>query len=186
MRFATVLALAGLIATPALAAETVPVGPFTKVQLRGGGHVVVKHGAPQRVTLLKGSTERTRLRIRNGNELVIDACQGLCFGRYDLEIEIVTPELDGAAIDGGGEIVAQSGFPSRDHFAAAVNGGGDIDIHAISAKSVDAAVNGGGDIVLTATHDLNAAVSGGGDITYHGNPQVSEAVEGGGSVSAAR
>lgn len=186
MRIALVLAAAGLLATPAFAATSVPVGHFNQIQLRGGGHVVVKHGGTQSVSLLKGSTQYTKFWIRDGRELVIDACNNSCPHSYDLDIEIVTPDLDGAAIDGGGEIVAQVGFPSRDSFDVAVNGGGDIDIHAISARSVDAAVNGGGDIELTATHALNAAVSGGGDITYHGDPQVDEAVQGGGSVERAR
>lgn len=179
------LTAAVLLATPALAVTAVPVGRFDQVELRGGGHVVVKHGAAQSVSLLEGSTQYTKFWIRDGHKLVVDACNNDCPRNYDLAIEIVTPDLAAAAIDGGGEIVAQGTFPARDDFAVAVNGGGDIDVHALSAASVEAAVNGGGDIDVTATGHLSAAVSGGGDITYHGNPQVSEAVEGGGSVSRA-
>lgn len=174
-----------LAAIPALASEPVSVGHFAQVQLRGGGHVTVRHGAAQSVTLLKGSTRYTKFSIRDGRVLVIDACDGSCPHSYDLDIEIVTPDLVGAAIDGGGEIVAQTGFPARDHFSVAVNGGGEIDVKALHAANVSAAVNGGGDIELTATEQLSAAVNGGGDITYHGNPQVSEAVRGGGSVERA-
>jgi hypothetical protein len=183
MRTLSVIALAALVAGPALATEAVSVGHFSQVQLRGGGHVVLRHGATQSVTLLKGSSKFTAFNIRHGRELVIDACNDSCPHAYDLEIEIVSPDLDGVAIEGGGEIVAQGNFPGQDRLALAVNGGGDIDMRPISATAVDAAVNGGGDIQLTATKQLNAAVSGGGDITYRGNPQVSEAVQGGGDVS---
>ena len=137
------------------------------------------------VTLVKGSQEYTRLHMRDGRELVIDACDKRCPSRYDLEIDIVTPDISGVAIDGGGEIEAQSGFPAQDSISVAVNGGGDIDLHAIKAAAAHAAVNGGGKIELTAEHQLNAAVAGGGEIVYHGNPQVNEAVQGGGSVERA-
>ncbi len=182
MRTLSLIAVATLLAAPAFAAETVSVGHFSQIELRGGGHVVVKHGAAQSVTVLKGSTQYTRFHIREGNKLVIDACDSNCPHTYDLEIEIASPDLDGAAIDGGGEIVAQGSFPGQDRLALAVNGGGDIDMRPVKAAAVDAAVNGGGDIHLTATRALNAAVSGGGDITYRGNPQVNEAVQGGGDV----
>ena len=181
-RLIATAAIAALFAGPALAAENVPVGHFGQVELRGGGHVVIKHGATQSVTLVKGSTQYTGFRIRDGRKLVIDACNDNCPHTYDLEIEIVSPDLDSAAIEGGGEIVAQGSFPGQSSLALAVNGGGDIDMRPISAKTVMAAVNGGGDIHLTATSQLNAAVSGGGDISYRGNPQVNEAVQGGGDV----
>jgi hypothetical protein len=185
MRIAVTLAAACLATAPAFATQNVPLGRFDQVQLRGGGHVVVRHGAAQKVTLLKGSTQYTKFWIRDGRELVIDACNESCPFSYDLDIEIVTPELHGAAIDGGGELLAQGPFPGTDHFAAAVNGGGDLDVHAVSAANVSAAVNGGGDIEVTALKQLSAAVNGGGDITYHGDPQVSEAIRGGGDVQRA-
>lgn len=181
MRIAIAFA-ASLLASSAFAGTAVPTGHFDGVELRGGGHVTVKHGASQSVTLVKGSTQYTRFHIRDGHVLIIDACDGSCPHVYDLDVEIVTPDLTSAAVNGGGEIVASSGFPARGQFAAAVNGGGEIDMRAIGAATVSAAVHGGGDVHVTATQQLNAAVSGGGDITYRGNPQVNEAVNGGGSV----
>lgn len=185
MRFVTTLAFAAAAASPALAAETVSVPHFSQIELRGGGHVTVRHGAAQSVTLTSGSQKYTRFHMRDSRSLIIDACDTRCPNVYDLEIEIVTPDIDGVAIDGGGEIEAQSGFPAQDSISVAVNGGGDIDLHAIKANQAHAAVNGGGKIELTAARQLNAAVAGGGEILYHGNPQVNEAVQGGGSVERA-
>jgi hypothetical protein len=186
MRFAACSLLAALaMSAPAMAAS-VPTGAFDQVRLLGGGHVSVRHGAKQSVNMIKGSLEHTEFRIKEGHMLEISACNRSCPMTYDLEVEIVTPELKAAAINGGGEIVADGSFPAQDALDVAINGGGDIDMRSISAANVDAAVKGGGDIEITATRELNAAVSGGGDIVYHGNPQVNEAIRGGGSVNSAK
>jgi Putative auto-transporter adhesin, head GIN domain len=172
-----------LLASPAFAATPVQVGHFDQIELHGGGHVTVKHGAAQSVTLLKGSADITKFEIHDGSKLIIYACKGICtMEHYDLDIEIVTPDLASAAIHGGGDIVAEGAFPARSNFAAAIHGGGDVDMLAISAATVEAAVHGGGDIHVTATKQLTAAVDGGGDISYRGNPQVTEAVHGGGEI----
>ncbi len=176
-------ALAGL--APANAATTVPVPHFSQIQLRGGGHVVLKHGAVQSVTLLKGSTEFTTFTLRNDKELDIDACNENCPHQYDLEVEIVTPDLAAAGVNGGGSIDTQGAFPAQGNFAAAVHGGGAVDVHAIAARTVAAAVHGGGSVAVTATATLTAAVQGGGEITYRGHPQVTQAVAGGGSIERA-
>ncbi|HWA03319.1 MAG TPA: DUF2807 domain-containing protein [Rhizomicrobium sp.] len=183
--FPAALAAACLFALPAVAGTPVSVGHFDSVSLKGGGHVVVRHGERQSVTLIKGSTQYTTFRLRRENQLEIRACEGDCPRHYELEIEIVTPDLDAAAIEGGGHIVAENGFPGRREISAAVEGGGDLDLSALKAEKVSAAVSGGGHIAVTALHDLSAAVEGGGSIVYHGNPQVSSAIDGGGSVSKA-
>jgi hypothetical protein len=184
-RIALALA-ASLLASSAFAATPVQVGHFDQVELSGGGHVTIKHGAVQSVTLIKGSTDFTKFSIKDGDKLVIDACPHDCpSGRYDLEIEIVTPDIAGVAIDGGGHIQAENGFPQQHEFAAAVDGGGHIDMSALSADQVEAAIDGGGHIEVNAVRVLHAAVDGGGSIVYHGDPQVTQAIDGGGSVSRA-
>ena len=170
-----------LLATPTLAAETVPLAHIDSVGLSGGGRVTLKYGATQSVTLLKGSTQYTRFKV-HGSSLEIEACNDSCPHSYDLEIEIVLPQIDGVAIQGGGAIVAEAGFPAQHGVDAAVSGGGLIDLRAIQASNVSAAVNGGGGIKVSTNGTLSAAVNGGGHIAYWGNPKVSEAVSGGGSI----
>lgn len=180
----TLLALALLCAAPAMAqaAETVTVGHFNGVALNGGGQVVLRHGATQSVVLRKGSTQYTHFTIKDGHTLKIDACDENCPHNYDLEIEITSPDIQSVAINGGGTINTEGSFPATAQMTAAINGGGDIDVTAISAKDATAAVNGGGDIKLTASANLTAAVMGGGEIAYRGHPQVTQAIRGGGSV----
>jgi hypothetical protein len=179
---ASILA-AALLPSAAFAASAVPVGPFRSVELRGGGHVILRHGAVQRVTLLDGSMQFTRFHVNGDGKLVIDTCDQDCPHHYDLEVEIVTPRIEGVAISGGGKIESESGFGRQDSIGAAIQGGGHIDIRSIDAVHVDAAVDGGGHIALRAQRSLQAAVNGGGNISYWGNPSVTSAVDGGGSVS---
>jgi hypothetical protein len=176
------LVLASLFAASAANAATdIPVKSFTGISLKGGGHVVLKYGPTQRVTLLKGSTTYTTIEVRHGNDLQIEACNAQCLN-YDLEIEIVTPEVEALAVKGGGEIESAAGFPRQNSISAAVAGGGEIDLHNVAADEVNAAVSGGGDISVRAERSLHAAVNGGGGITYWGNPAVTQAVNGGGEI----
>jgi hypothetical protein len=180
--------MAALAATLTMAnAEPVSVGHFSQVSLHGGGHVILRHGAQQSVSLTRGSKDVTSFTIQNGNELAIDTCGQtiiMCPVSYDLEVVITTPSIGGVSIHGGGEISTDGAFPAQDGLAAAVHGGGDIDVTAISARSVSAEVHGGGDIKVTATATLAAAVHGGGDIAYRGHPAVTQAVHGGGSIES--
>jgi hypothetical protein len=160
----------------------IPVTGFDSVELRGGGHVVLRYGKSDRVTLLAGSTRYTKFHLEQGHNLVIDACNSDCTSLYHLEIEIVTPHLAAVAIDGGGHIESAPGFPAQGAIAAAVNGGGHIDLRSIAAANGTAAVSGGGHIRIRADQHLTAAVNGGGSIGYTGAGEVTTAINGGGSV----
>ena len=167
---------------PVLAVENIPVPGFRSVQLRGGGDLTVRPGPAQRVTIIEGSSQFTKIRVDRNGELRISACENRCPHHYRLRIEIHSPRLPGLAVSGGGSIRAGTGFAAENHLEAAVNGGGSIDARAVAATSVSAAVNGGGRIAVHPRRSLNAAVNGGGEIRYLGNPQVSMAVRGGGTV----
>jgi len=182
---AATFAAASAFAASAWAGTAVPVGHFNGIELRGGGHVALRYGASQSVTLVSGSTDFTTFHIEEGNKLVIDACNDRCPNEYHLEIDIVSPEIRGVAIAGGGSIEAQGTFPSQHEVDAAVQGGGSIDIRALSSAAANAAVDGGGRIRLAPQRTLTAAVNGGGQITYSGDPAVTQAVSGGGSIRKA-
>jgi hypothetical protein len=182
---APIFLLAFAVSAPVLATEAVPVSSFRSVELRGGGNVLVVPGPVQRVTLVKGSTQFTRIQVRANGKLEIDACNERCPLHYPLEIRIESPRVPDVAIAGGGTIRAAGGFAPQSDLSAAIKGGGTIDVRSVEARDVSAAVNGGGDIFVRPRATLSAAVNGGGDIHYAGNPQVSMAVRGGGNVSRA-
>lgn len=180
MLFASAAAL--LAVAPAPAQTPVAVPAFDSVELRGGGEVILRHGPTQRVTLRRGSREFTRFSVDREGQLTIDACIRQCRD-YDLEVEIVTPAIEGVAIRGGGEIRTAGSFPDRGMLGVAISGGGAIDVSAIESGSVAAAIRGGGEIRAHARNSLMAAIHGGGSIRYRGNPHVTSAVRGGGSVA---
>jgi hypothetical protein len=181
-KFVMAAALLG-IAAPAAAQEVVPLGRFDSIQLNGGGSIRLRHGPVQRVTLIRGSTRYSHVRVQGGErELVIDACNGRCPRGYDLEIEIVTPDVAAVAVNGGGEIVVASGFPRQESVAAAVNGGGAIDLRALPVREAAASVHGGGSLKVRPATSLAASIMGGGEIRYWGNPEVATSINGGGLV----
>ena len=179
-RFALFAGAALAACAPATAQTPVALERFDEIELRGGGSVTIRQGAEQRVTMLRGDPSLTRFRVEDGR-LTIDACIRSCRD-YDLEIEIVVPEIDAVAIQGGGHIATQGGFGDPRELTAAVSGGGMLDLRSINATSVTAAVQGGGSIRARARANLVAAVQGGGSITYWGDPQVVSNISGGGSI----
>jgi hypothetical protein len=183
MRSALVLLPLSLAAAaPLLAAETVAVPGFRSVELRGGGDVVVRPGPVQRVTIVSGSSQYTRIYVARDGKLRIDACNGRCPRHYDLRVEIQSPRMPDVAISGGGAITATRGFRAEPDLAAAINGGGRINVRAVAASNVSAAINGGGQILTGASRTLSAAIHGGGEDRYAGNPVTSVAINGGGAV----
>ena len=177
-----IFALAFAISAPALAADAVPVPHFQTIELRGGGDVSIVPGPVQRVTIVEGSTQFTTFRVIRDGKLRIDACNERCPRNYPLHIRIESPTVPDVAIAGGGTIRAGGGFAPQHELAAAVMGGGTIDVRSVAASDVSAAINGGGDIYVRPRATLSAAVNGGGDVHYSGNPQVSMAVRGAGDV----
>ena len=176
--FAYALALSA----PAIAAEAIPVGGFRSVELRGGGSVSVVPGAAQRVTIVEGSSQITRIYVDARGKLRIDACSNRCPQQYKLRIQIQTPRVPDLAISGGGSMVTQGRFGAQPQLSTAINGGGRIDARAVPVSNVSAAVNGGGELMVRSSSILSAAINGGGIVRYWGNPRVSSAIRGGGVV----
>jgi Putative auto-transporter adhesin, head GIN domain len=167
---------------PAVAVEPVPVPAFRAVELHGGGIVTIIPGQAQRVTLLEGSTQFTRVRVDRQGKLEIDACNMRCPRDYHLRVQIETPRIMGLGVNGGGLMTTANGFPRQREIGVAVNGGGKIDARSIDAVTVGAAVNGGGQVLVRSNGTLGAAVHGGGEIVYWGNPTVATSIAGGGAV----
>ena len=176
-------ALALAMPAPVVAQTGVSLAPFDSVELRGGGELLLRHGPTQRVTLLKGSLDYTRVTIADGGRLVIDRCKSRCPKGYDLEIEIVTPDIAGISVADGGTIQSRGSFPRQAKIGAAVRDGGTIDIRSMSVDSVTASVEEGGIIFTMPQTALFARVVEGGIITYWGDARVESSVRRGGAVT---
>lgn len=163
-----------------LLASLISVGEFRAIELNDGGHVTVRYGAVQRVSLVRGDPQCTRVSVRE-QRLIIESQS--CHHDDRLQLEVVTPRLDSVSVHNGGIVQTLGEFPAQSEIDAAVEQGGMIDIRAIAADNVHASVYSGGRIFTTSRKNLSAAVNSGGAITYWGDPSVKKAVRNGGVVA---
>jgi len=69
------LALAALVPSAALAAQTISVPPFRSIELYGGGEATLRHGDRQRVVLIKGDPKIAQIEVKGGGKLVLSPCR---------------------------------------------------------------------------------------------------------------
>ena len=162
--------------------RSVEVAPFRSVELRSGGKVVLRNGPTQRVTFLKGSPEDVQVSIASGDELIIEKHKSKSEGRYELEIEVITPELERITVAHGGTIQSRGSFPRQAAIGVTVDNGGTIDIRSMSVGSVTASVVSGGRIFTKPLTAMAASVVQGGNITYWGDARVTPSIEKGGVI----
>jgi hypothetical protein len=172
-----------VVAAPVAAQTVVSVAPFRSIELHDGGHVILRYGAAQTVTLLKGSMDCARFTTSDGGWLVIDKYKGQCPRKYELEIEIITPSIAEILVTDGGRIQSRDSFPPQAEIKTVVRNGGAIDIRTIVADKVTASVEEGGGIFVMPRIALLASVINGGQITYWGDARVESSVRHGGAVT---
>src|SRR5688500_15377119 len=156
---------------------------FRSIELPQGGHVVLRPSPTQRVTLVRGSVDYTRLRVTDRGALIIEKCYRKCPRGYRLELEILSPSVSRLSLANGGSIQSRGSFPRQSDLAVAVAHGGTIDVRAIASRSVTATVEQGGRILTVPQVSLVASVTHGGAIVYWGNAQVTQSIDHGGVVS---
>ena len=177
------LAWSIVTATPADGQATVPLAPFSSIDLPEGGHVTFRRGSEQRVTLVRGSLDHSRFTVSQGGRLIVEKCVARkCPTGYRLEIEVVAPSLSGVSLANGGSIQSVGSFPRQSELTVAVAHGGTIDVRSMPVDRVTASVNQGGRILTVAEAALSATVNQGGVILYWGSPRVRSSVEHGGVV----
>ena len=180
---AFLLLLLGVPSHP-IAAQSNPilVAPFRSVQLRHGGKAFIRYGPTQRVTLIKGSREYTRVTVSPEGGLLIEKCSRKCARGYELAIEIVTPELARVSVAEGGTLQSRGAFPRQAEIGATVTNGGTVDIRSMPVGRVTASVLSGGRVFVQPLTSIVANVVQGGIILYWGDPRVSRSIEHGGVI----
>jgi len=162
--------------------ESIQLPSFNAIEIRNGAHAVLRPAQTQRVTLVKGSLDYTRI-VVTGGVLVIDKCRVKCPRGYVLEVEILTPGVSRISFANGGWIQSQGSFAPQTNLAADVSHGGTIDVRSMAADRVTASVQQGGRILTVPRGSLFASVAQGGAITYWGDAQVKSSIQHGGVVS---
>ena len=160
----------------------VQIAPFNSIEVRNGGHVIFRPATTQRVSLVRGSLDYTRLGVTDRGALVIDKCIRKCPRGYQVEIEIFAPNLTRISLANGGRIQSRGSFSRQSDLAVAVSHGGTIDVRSMVVDRVTASVDQGGRILTVPEAWLFARVTQGGVITYWGDGQVKSSVEHGGVV----
>jgi hypothetical protein len=176
------LVMLSILPVPAAAQAVVPMPAFRSIEVRNGGHAIIRYGPTQRVTVLKGNPDDAQITIASGDVLVIDKCKGECAHRYELEVEIVTPAVAHLTQAHGGWIQSRGSFPRQAELTATVDNGGTIDIRSMSVASLTASVLSGGKILAKPLAEMVARVVQGGNITYWGDARVSQSIEHGGVI----
>lgn len=162
--------------------EPMSLAAFRSVETRNGAHAILRYGPTQRVTFLQGSPDQAQVTVV-GDELVIEKhCKSKCTRGYELEIEIVTPELARLTVAHGGWIQSRGGFPRQAEIGVTVDNGGTIDIRSMSIGSVTASVRSGGKILVKPLAAMTASVVDGGNVTYWGDARVTQSIQHGGVV----
>jgi hypothetical protein len=172
-----------LFGAASVAAQTaVPLPLFRSIELHDGGHVTLRYGQTQTVTLLKGSTDCAGFTVNNGR-LVIDKYKERCPKKYELEIEIITPSVAEISVTNGGKIKSLGDFPRQTEINTVVSNGGTIDVRTILADRITASVEEGGGIFVKPQVILSASIVSGGQITYWGEARVESSIRHGGAVT---
>jgi len=185
MKFAIALAAVSLALTsPAFAAQTISVGPFSAVEASDGAHVIIRHGNVQQVTMIDGSLEFSRFDVRDGT-LHLVTCQGWhCPRHYKFKVEVVMPQVNAIEATDGAYIETEGSFPGQRDLAVKASDGGNIDVRAIMAANVTAHASDGGNIRIAPRQTLKAKAEDGGNIEYWGHPTITSLVsQDGGNVS---
>lgn len=183
------------------ASEKREVPAFTRVRLDGAADVKITVGQAQSVTVNADDNIVPIIvtEVRGGDTLVITSRQSYT-ARARVRVDITVESLEAVTILGSGNVEA-SGVKSP-HFAATVNGSGDvtlqgdgntiecaiagsgnIDAMRFAAVRGTARVTGSGNVDLNASDSVDAQITGSGDVRYRGGAkEVKQTISGSGAV----
>jgi hypothetical protein len=183
MKFAVLLSVAFLMAAPAFGATVIPLAHFSSIHAVDGADVVVRYGATQQVVLVKGDPHISRVEVRDGKLELATCLHWNCPRHYEFKVEVTTPDLAAVSAADGATIEASGPFPAQRRLSVRASDGGNIDLRAIAAASVNAKADDGGNVRVRASGNLSASAEDGGNIEYWGSPVVNLHTSDGGNVS---
>lgn len=150
--------------------ETRSVQPFTEISLRIDANIHLEQGNKQNVEIVaKASTlEQIITEVKDGKLIVRFPTKNLFHSDFrpgEITIYITTPQINGLAISGSGDIVAEDAIKTKS-IDLSVSGSGNINLSELTAERVTNSISGSGNIILagkTPAQDLSVAMSGSGN-----------------------
>jgi hypothetical protein len=139
---------------------------FTHVELAISANVYLTQESTQKVVVEASENDLKEIitEVKNGH-LKIKA-QGWHSHLKDVKVYISMAMLEGIALSGSGNIIAENEFRVGD-LDLAVSGSGDIKMNKLATKKVETSVSGSGDITVAGpgkAESISIATSGSGDI----------------------
>ena len=167
---------------------------FSEISLRVPAQLHLEQGNKQSIRIeAKSSTlEKIITEVRDRQLVIRFQNRDLFFNSFNpgkIDIYVTVPEVDGLAISGSGDIIAQNKISTR-ILDLKVSGSGDINLNDLDAERVKASISGSGDILIEnggVADDFTANISGSGSVKakeFKAN-DVSVNIAGSGSCSVA-
>jgi hypothetical protein len=146
-----------------LVSETRDLPTFRSVELAGSGHVHIRQGEHQSVSVRTDDNIMPLVKTEVRGETLVLSVEGMARHVTSLEFDIVVKEITGLRVSGSGDIVGRGSFVA-DELDVGVRGSGRVDLK-VRAEAVDARISGSGDVALSGHTDvLLIKVSGSGDV----------------------
>jgi hypothetical protein len=185
-----------------LTTVTRQVGSFKKVQLDGSLDADISIGKKSDLKIVGDDNIVPMVKSEIKGDTLRIYIEGNYSTHNPLKVSFSMPELQGAALNGSGDL-AIHGFHgkelnlalrgsgdvtadgSADTLVTSLAGSGDFHLFGLPARNVHISIHGSGDAEVNATSSLQAAISGSGDIRYKGKPKtVNPAIAGSGDIHA--
>jgi hypothetical protein len=184
IRLTALIAAPLLLCSAALAGTDVAVPQFSSLTAHSGADVKLIYGPNQRVTVVKGDLKKARIEVKDGHTLDIAGCDGWFCWNNTLHVEVVTPKIEAVVAHSGADVTASGNFPKQPHLSVQAHSGGEADLTAIPADTVDVVAHSGGSAHVKALSTLNAQAHSGGDVTYFGHPvHINSQTNSGGDIN---
>jgi Putative auto-transporter adhesin, head GIN domain len=182
--------------------QTRNVADFARIDNRDSVDVRLTVGEPQQLRVRAGEKVigDVGTEVRDGTLVVTFDHDG--FGGDDVVVEASVPTLHGVKASGSGDIdvdgIGAGAFDLRSdgsadielagrvgRLAVDLDGSGDADLEALTAREARVDVSGSGDAEVGVAQRLDVEVDGSGDVRYHGRPALTQHVDGSGDLSRA-
>jgi hypothetical protein len=171
--------------------QTRKVDSFTEISLRIGANIHLEQGEKQSVEVTAKSSTLDELitEVKDGKLIIRFPNKNIFWNDFrpgEITINITMPEINGLAVSGSGDILADDLIKSK-ILDLSVSGSGNIKLKDLSAERVKSAISGSGNIIIAGketAQDLSIVISGSGNfkgMDYSAN-DVTVKVVGSGNV----
>lgn len=154
-----------------LVTETREVGPFTRIDVRGGANVelTVDPNLSQSVSVTyDDNVIRFIVTEVDGNTLVIDTRGSFSTtGGPRRVVTVLTDDIDVIVTRDGADV---TGSGVTDSYRLLASDGSDVDLRDLQASSVEIDASGGTDVVVFASESITGVASGAADVEVFGSP----------------